>query len=246
MSRNVWPTDPSCKGVEPVFKSIGRYVNDIGLHVARHCDKFVQDKIGTKHQFSKLEETLRNSKVAKGRLLNYFPPDSDTEPSTPASGMNDELWCGYHNDHGALTGLLAGQFYTANDQKPLSSTPDPRAGLYVHRWDTDTAEKVVIPHNCIAFQIGESAQIMSGGVLRATPHAVLMPKTNIANVSRVTLAVFLQPNPWEKLYMPRNYRPADNDAALKTNRLVPSLSGRYEQGDLYVDFAAKTIKAYYT
>lgn len=247
MSRNFWPSDPSCKGVEPFFKSIGRYVNDIGLHVARHCDKFVRDKLGTKHQFSSLEESLRTSKVVKGRLLNYFPPDSNTEPIALASDMKDELWCGYHNDHGTLTGLLAGQFYTANDQKPLATTPDSRAGLYVHRRDNDLAEKVVIPLDCIAFQIGEAAQIMSGGVLRATPHAVVMPKTNIANISRVTLAVFLQPNPWEPLHMPRNYGPAESDETLETSHLVPSLrSGRYKQGDLFVDFAAKTIKAYCT
>ena len=32
--------------------------------------------------------------------------------------------------------------------------------------------KITIPPDCIAFQIGETAQIHSGGILQATPHAV--------------------------------------------------------------------------
>ena len=32
--------------------------------------------------------------------------------------------------------------------------------------------RVVYPRNYLAFQVGETAQIFTGGVLRATPHAV--------------------------------------------------------------------------
>lgn len=44
----------------------------------------------------------------------------------------------------------------------------------------------------IAYQIGESAQIHSGGELMATPHCVR--GSGLPNVSRSTLAVFMQPN----------------------------------------------------
>jgi isopenicillin N synthase-like dioxygenase len=44
-------------------------------------------------------------------------------------------------------------------------------GLYVRNRKSELI-KVTIPADCIAFQIGETAQIHSGGILQATPHAV--------------------------------------------------------------------------
>lgn len=245
MHPNIWPSDTTCKLLEPSFKRIGRYINIIGLHIARHCDQFVKEKLGNKANFTSLESSLRDSRVAKGRLLNYFPSESAASASVNAADSKEDLWCGYHNDHGTLTGLISGQFYNSVTQQPLPASPDAVTGLYICRQGSTVSEKVSIPPECIAFQIGEVAQIASGGVLRATPHAVRMPLANAENVSRATLAVFLQPNPWEPLQMPDHLEPADRLAALETSDLVPSLANsRYEASDTFETFGSKTIQAY--
>lgn len=50
-------------------------------------------------------------------------------------------------------------------------TPDPGAGLYVIS-PTKTETKIHIPPDGLAFQLGQTAQILSNGFLRATPHFV--------------------------------------------------------------------------
>lgn len=53
--------------------------------------------------------------------------------------------------------------------------PDPNAGLYARSRSGDLV-KVSIPQDYLAFQIGETAQIQSGGILQATPHCVKYSK----------------------------------------------------------------------
>jgi isopenicillin N synthase-like dioxygenase len=81
------------------------------------------------------------------------------------------------------------------------ANPDPTAGLYIqprNNNNNNNPVKVVIPTDCCAFQIGETSQILSGGLLRATPHAVLAgtrtPSSLMTNVTRESFALFLQPN----------------------------------------------------
>lgn len=238
LSSNIWPKDPCCSQLEPSFKFIGRYINQIALLLARYCDVYVAKTLGPNASFTSLHASLSESKAAKGRLLNYYPPATTSTSST----SDDSLWCGYHNDHGTLTGLLSGQFYTTTDMTVLPKSPDPASGLYVSR-DNHPPEQVTIPSDCIAFQLGESAQIATGGILRATPHAVVMPRGH-DNLARVTLALFLQPNPWEVLKMPTGMTPDDARAAIRTNHKVPPLGDRYHQGDTFGQFAERTGKAY--
>lgn len=244
MSPNVWSSHSTCSLLENSFKKVGSYINTIALSIARHCDDFVKETLGTNATFSSLEKSLKSSRAAKGRLLNYFPagPHTSTNPTSTAS---DEMWCGYHNDHGTLTGLISGQFYDASTQHPISAASHPSAGLYVCRRDRTVSERISIPPECIAFQIGEAGQIATGGLLRATPHAVRMPSGNVANLSRATLAVFLQPNPWEALKLPDNLGASEKRAALQTSHLVPALlNGRYEECDTFANFSRKTFIAY--
>lgn len=63
------------------------------------------------------------------------------------------------------------------------SNPDPQAGLWA-RTRNHKEMRVVYPRNCLAFQIGETAQIFTGGVLRATPHAVQAPRWCGSSTSR--------------------------------------------------------------
>ncbi|KAF2234380.1 Clavaminate synthase-like protein [Viridothelium virens] len=140
----------------------------------------------------------------------------------------DDDWCATHKDHGCLTGLTSAMFIDESTNRPISqptpnppyghfdpkydanghlatlpeltSSPDPEAGLYIHSREGDVV-KVNIPRDCLAFQTGEALEVITKGRFKAVPHFVRGPKTvsHGGRVARNTLAVFTQPNLWEKV-----------------------------------------------
>ena len=110
--------------------------------------------------------------------------DNDTEFSD---------WCGWHNDHCSLTGLVPAMYLDSSGNE--ISCPDSNAGLYIKSRRGELIH-VKIPHNAIAFQVGETTQIHTGGILQATPHAVKgfdRQKSECKGVSRESFAVFMEP-----------------------------------------------------
>ncbi len=129
------------------------------------------------------------------RVSYALSPPSD-EKSSPADS-DFASWCGWHNDHGSLTGLTSAM-YIDNATGLECSSPHPDNGLYI-RSRQGAVVKAVIPVDCLAFQMGESQQIHSGGVVQATPHCVHAtsdPKLG-AGISRETFALFMEPMPEE-------------------------------------------------
>lgn len=55
----------------------------------------------------KLERIIKDSPKIVGRLLHYFP----VENSKVEKDLN---WCGWHNDHGTLTGLVSAMYIDKN------------------------------------------------------------------------------------------------------------------------------------
>jgi len=135
----------------------------------------------------KLRNTITSSLACKARLLHYFPRTKDD-----AVKAGDASWCGWHLDHGTLTGLTPAMFVDENLNEVES--PDPEAGLYIRARSGDVV-KVGVERSHIAFQIGQTSQVHTGGALVATPHMVKAPTTG-TNISRETLAVFMQPS-WD-------------------------------------------------
>lgn len=78
------------------------------------------------------------------------------------------------------------------------------------------------------FQIGETAQIHSGGYLQATPHAVR--GCSLPGVSRQTFAVFMEPQ-WDwDMGAPEDVEPANAQSTEAAQTLpvgVPSLASRW-------------------
>ena len=140
-----------------------------------------------------------SSKCCKARLLHYFPRSTEDMSESGATTKKDNeedifsSWCGWHNDHGSLTGLVSAMYLDEDGNVVANSDPD--AGLYI-RGRSSELIKVGIPEDHIAFQIGETAQIHSGGILQATPHAVR--GTSKPGVSRETFAVFMEPM-WDEV-----------------------------------------------
>ena len=127
-----------------------------------------------------------NNLVQQGRLLHYFPPEPinhDTHraaadvstsitdgnlTSTTTTSSNkendsskhnrqeEEDWCGWHTDHGSLTGLTSAMYMTGDEVVP---SPDPQAGLYIRARQGGEVTQVCIPSDHIAFQMGEAMQV---------------------------------------------------------------------------------------
>src|SRR6201999_591607 len=75
----------------------------------------------------------------------------------------------------------------------LAGPPDPRAGLYIRSRSGKTV-KVAVPRDCLAFQTGETLEVITKGKFKAVPHFVRGARASKApGVARNTLAVFTQP-----------------------------------------------------
>ena len=172
-------------------------------------------------------------------------------------------WCGMHRDTGALTGLTCAMYtrpsvrrgpprISCADDHQLSgeeqeeeqegehllvsprpaSPPDARAGLYV-RTRSGRVSRADIPPTHLAFQVGQAAAILSGGLLCATPHCVRAPGAAAlasgagADVSRETFAVFLQPDVRAPLSVP--VPPPLAAAAVATRQGQPRMMQRDEE-----------------
>jgi len=75
-----------------------------------------------------------------------------------------DSWIGWHNDSGFLT-ALAGDMYVNDVTGEAIANPDPNAGLYVVDREGESV-RVEIPEDCMAVQLGECCQIVTGGVLQ--------------------------------------------------------------------------------
>lgn len=174
---NIWPTD-DLPQLEPAFKSLGQIIVSVGTLVAQQCDKYVKSLCPT-YSDKKLETIITNSLCCKARLLHYFPIEA-SDPSD--DGYNFSNWCGWHNDHGSLTGLTSAMFMdndgnvVENVDTTAGSSTAPsfnacqtdnwlNTGLYARSRKSELI-KVLIPKDNIGFQIGETAQVHSGGILQ--------------------------------------------------------------------------------
>jgi isopenicillin N synthase-like dioxygenase len=215
MRPNLWPEE--LPELETAFKALGRLIFDVGMIVLGHCEKYISSIGGAQKA---LQQPMHTCIGTKGRLLCYLPP------AQQSNGLRQ--WCGWHKDHGCLTGLTSAMYIKThdvgsggtshqNEQEELAC-PDSNAGLYIQDRN-DEIYCISIPHDCIAFQIGEALQIMSLGMLEATPHCVVPPRPESLDfqVWRNTFALFMQPR-WDY-------------------SLAPGLT--------FGDFSAKKFKEYY-
>lgn len=224
---NVWPKQ-DLPELEAAFMDLGALVVQVGILVAKHCDKYVEREIGGQLSESRsMEHVIRRSRCPKARLLHYFPPEkaSGTDPE------GETKWCGWHTDHGTLTGLVSAMYLHGDREVPC---PEPGCGLYVR----DRAGEVVqitFGEDEIAYQMGEASQILSGGFLHATPHYVRAPSTEQAEgISRNTFAVFMQPQ-WDVSMDPP---PGYEEEARKN---VPA----WDVGLNFGQFSERTFRMYY-
>jgi hypothetical protein len=155
-----------------------------------------------------------------------------------------QQWCGWHTDHGSITGLASAMYTDAAGNEV--ACPDPQAGLYIKNRHGEMV-RIVIPPDHIAFQLGEVFQILSGGTLVATPHCVVAPRQGHHHrfsleenqkqrqqVYRNTFALFMQPRWDEILHCPDAIDPGNVGIDVWNNK-----------GTSFGDFSKKRFENYY-
>lgn len=240
---NIWPT-ADLPELEPAFKALGRLVVEVGTLLAHHCDKFVASR-QSGYRPARLENVLKTSRTCKARLLHYFALNREKADAEPSSDTEFSSWCGWHNDHGSLTGLTSAMYLDPSGKEVPN--PDPEhAGLYI-RSRQGKLTKAVIPADHLAFQIGETAEVHSGGALRATPHCVRGASGPASiGISRETFAVFMEPMWNEPMDLPAGVQPDTLfGSTVHFPPGVPLLSRRWLEGQDFGQFTDATLSAYY-
>jgi isopenicillin N synthase-like dioxygenase len=129
--------------------------------------------------------------------------------------------------------------------------PDPDAGLYIRGRDGSLIKAVVPPgaRDVLLFQIGETAQVHTGGVLQATPHAVRGARGRAAEgVSRETFAVFMEPEFDGDMSLPEGRTIEDVQGGEAVKFLPPSvrtLGSRWKEGMDFGAFSEATFSTFY-
>ncbi|KXZ49807.1 hypothetical protein GPECTOR_19g258 [Gonium pectorale] len=224
--RNIWPRE-DLPELEPAFKAAGGLVCAVGRLLAAACDRYVTQRLGAPE--GHVSRVIQQSTNHKARLLHYFPP----EPAAGGSATHPQrqVWCGWHFDHGSLTGLMRAMYIDASGAEV--PCPNPHAGLYI-RDRHGRVVRVTIPADCLAFQVGEALQVQSGGLLRATAHYVRAAEGPAAvGVSRDTFAVFMQPNVQERMDCPPGVSPKQVEVT------------HWKPGMNFGQFAEEKFKVYY-
>lgn len=257
---NIWPDRDRTgarKGCLPELRGtameMGSLIRNVGLLVAKQCDEYVLTQC---HDYppGTIENIIKNSLCCKARLLHYFPVEREQNGNGNGNNAKETKdadfsnWCGWHNDHGSLTGLVPA-IYINSEGKEVAC-PDPSAGLYIKARNGNLVH-VNIPSDALAFQIGETSQIHTGGILQATPHAVRGCDPNIEGcigLSRETCAVFMEPEYFGHMKIPKGKTIQDAQKP-ETEKYFPRnvrlLKTRWKAGMNFGEFSEATFAAFY-
>ncbi|KAL7499497.1 hypothetical protein ACHAWT_007778 [Skeletonema menzelii] len=246
---NVWPTK-SLPELETALKEMGQLIHQVGVYLAKCCDSYVAARCPG-YNPNTLENILLHSKCCKARLLHYFATDEITDSSKKdvdegksADDTQFSNWCGWHNDHGSLTGLVPAMYHDKNGN--IVQCPDEDAGLYIKSRNGDLVGPVTLPENALAFQVGETMQVHTGGLLHATPHAVR--GCNTSGISRSTFAVFMEPEYHSPMNLPAGRSVSDTQcekAEKSLPKTVRTLRSRWKLGMNFGEFSDATFAAFH-
>lgn len=245
---NRWPA-ASLPDLRPALCDAGKLMFDVGLLVAARCDAYCLAR-GAPPAAARLRDTVAASTCHKARLLHYLPLPSGSDGAA-GEGESGEggvsSWCGWHKDHGSLTALMCAQYADANGQEV--ACPDAAAGLYIKSRGGEVTQAKLQP-DWLAFQMGEASQLLSGGLLVATPHCVRGARgAAAAGVARNTLALFMQPN-WDVPMAPPGGMGDGSGAggggdAGQAAAAAAAGVPQWRPGQTFGDFAAATVAEHY-
>lgn len=140
------------------------------------------------------------------RMLHYGAVSTDNDDASP-------YWCGMHKDHGYFTGLIPDLYL--RDSEPIDKVEG--SGLHIRGVPT------TVPEDCLAFQVGESLELVSNGEVVATEHDV----RKAFGCDRLTYATFISPT---------------NDYVIRSTNTT---NDRYQPGMTFKEFGDASYAKYY-
>jgi isopenicillin N synthase-like dioxygenase len=243
---NKWPNEDETdlQGFKDNAKNLGNIMHKTVVLLSRHIDNLAARKVkGYKQDL--LYNAMKETEKAKGRLLYYYPLEESNDSDAQTKPFDN--WIGWHNDSGFLTSLSGDLYVNATGKSLDKSEIDPAAGLYVTDRSGESIH-VSIPEDCMAVQIGEVVQILTGGVVSATPHCVRGPSPNFngVKVARISCPCFIDSKPIYPLVAPEGCSREQVVNAGIGREKVPALEDRWtEDGMSFGDFLQKTFERYY-
>lgn len=228
--KNIWPSE-DIPELEVAFKNLGKVMYEAVLLLSKQIDKLVSKHIPTYN--GKLYQEMSQTKKLKGRLLYYYPTDKVA---------SEDGWIGWHNDSGFLT-ALSGDIYFNDETGEQLENPDPKGGLWIIDRNSGSV-KVSIPSDHLAVQCGECLQIITGGLLVATPHCVKASASPV-RIGRASFPVFIDTTAVFPLSAPSGVTNEQVfDKTVKSR--VPPLEKRWTgNGQPFIDFLGTTFSQYY-
>jgi isopenicillin N synthase-like dioxygenase len=230
--KNIWPTE-DIPELEKAFKDLGKVMYDAVVLLSKQIDKLVSKRIPA-YKDTTLSSEMEKTKKLKGRLLYYYP----------TSKVGDEDgWIGWHNDSGFLT-ALSGDLFFDDTTGEVIDNPDPKGGLWIVDRNSGSV-KIEIPNDHLAVQCGECLQIITGGLLVATPHRVKASACADRKVGRASFPVFIDTTATFTLSAPEGISKEQVfDKTVKSR--VPPLEARWSgNGQPFIEFLGDTFKQYY-
>ena len=232
---NKWPKDGSNHAIPANFESLAKELGQLMYHVtvllSKHIDAYMKENYEEYYTNDLLHDSLKDTEKVKCRLLYYYPNEENDK---------EDSWIGWHNDSGFLT-ALAGDIYIDNTTGKTLQNPDPNSGLYI----SDTTGKIhniQIPNDCLAIQIGECSQIITGAKVRSTPHCVKASKGK--NVARISLVCFVDAGGDFRLCVPKGCD-LEDVLGCPLEGKVPPLGMRWSDGMKFGDFLDNTFRKFY-
>lgn len=173
---------------------------------------------------SKKYSSASSNQEVKGKDHFAIAEKNDSfYPSTKKfpSPVKPDLWQEWHYDYGIFT-LLTAPLFLSSFSLPIISngilmnqsaqdSPDGHTYLKILNIFNGKVMFASAPSGSLIVQVGEAAQILSGGKLHATAHCVCRPPER-TDVSRETFVVFLQPA-WNKSLSPPKLFYEEKEAA---------------------------------
>lgn len=228
--------------------------------------------------FLRVISPCASSKASTGKKSNQFRIDSPTNETLSCTDM----WQEWHFDYGIFTVLTVPMFLSTWEMDVscldhlvspqlkasfLSNKAEPDAlsrhiGLKILNSGNGHVEYVSVPADCLIIQVGEAAQILTGGKLQATAHCVCRPPER-HDISRETFVVFLQPAWHRRLFLPsqlinptvqgcdmmKDHVPNTSSTFEKDfqeiHNKIPVLESRWKNGSTFAEFSRETTKQYY-
>lgn len=223
---NLWPEKGKVDGLELKGKELGALMREVVARLAAHLDVHISNEVGVNCNMG--DEMKRTEKV-KGRLLYYYPIEKENGENV--AEKNDDSWIGWHCDSGFFT-ALSGDIYVDHDTGDIipKKDVDPDAGLLIMDRNGEIT-KVDIPEDCMAIQIGECLQVISGGLVTATPHCVRgissTWKGDGRKVARISFPCFVDTVPGFELRVPLgSSREEVLDSSVRGCAQIPPLGER--------------------